>query len=343
MGHPPVIPPVEHREEPGGSEKSSTWAAITREFYVDFLGSLIPGLLFTLTAALPVWWSAQFVWSAILAITHPNPTSAVESLKVVETFRAVEPVRIEFVCLSLVLSYVLGSVFYRRDPKFPDQRSAAYILWRERKDISRSVIQPRLGVSLDSRKKARSVAEDEGGQFPYSHLGEYLEARGLQHLADIVPWRGRIIGSYGLRTKMFINLLKVRIQYAAPNKCSEIVRNEAHVRMMSSVWYAALALQWLCVTLTVVVSFSVVLTRSLKSPDLWGILSFLAALFLAAFWLKRVIRRFFHYQRVREIVYVLETAYWASKTHPSILDDLKKPSNPDCPQISGEGTVTDHP
>jgi len=331
MGHPLGVPPVDHREESGGSEKSSTWAAITREFYVDFLGSLIPGLLFTLTAALPVWWSAHFVWWAILANTHASTTIAVEPLKAVEAFR------IEFVCLSLVLSYVLGSVFYRRDPKVPDQSSAAYILWRERKDLSRSVIQPRPGDSVDSKEKARSVAEDEGGQFPYSHLGEYLEERGLKHLARIVPWRGKNIGSYGLRTKMFINLLKVRIQYAAPNKCSEIVRNEAHVRMMSSVWYAALAFQWLCSALTVVVSFCVVLTRSLKSPDLWGILSFLAALFLVAFWLKRVIRRFFHYQRVREIVYVLETAYWANKTHTSLLDDLSEPSNTNNPQISGEG------
>ena len=337
MDHPPGTPPVEHREETTASEKSSTWAAIIREFYVDLLGSLVPGLLFTLTAALPVWWSAQFAWGAILAITHASTMTVGEPLKAVEAFR------IEFVCLALVLSYVLGSVFYRRDPKVPDQRSAAYILWRERKDISRSVIQPRPGDSVNSREKARSVAMDEGGQFPYSHLGEYLEARGLQHLADIVPWRGNSINSYGLRTKMFINLLKVRIQYAAPNKCSEIVRNEAHVRMMSSVWYAALALQWLCVTLTVVVSCSTVLTRSLKSPDLWGILSFLVALFLAAFWLKRIIRRFFHYQRVREIVYVLETAFWASKTHPSILDHLSEQSNTIRPQISVEGTVTDRP
>lgn len=314
MGHPPVI----SQEE---SQKFSTWASITREFYVDFLGSLVPGLLFTLTAALPVWWSAQFVWGAILGITHGSTASG-DPVKTLEFFRA------EFVCLGLVLSYVLGSVFYRRDPKIPDQKSAAYVLWREHKDISRSVIQPPPGKSLDSKDSAMALAMGEGAQFPYSHLCEYLQARGLQHLASIVKWRGGDPGSYGLRTKMFINLLKVRIQYSAPDKCSEIVRNEAHVRMMSSVWYAGLALQWLCVTLAAVVSFCALITHSRRAPDLWGILAFVATLFLAALWLKRTIRRFFHYQRVREIVYVLETAYWASKAWPLLLENLSEPEKP---------------
>jgi hypothetical protein len=133
MDHSPVTAQPEPRQE---TPASSTWAAIIREFYVDLLGSLVPGLLFILTAAPPVWWSAQFVWGAILALTHASTSTAGEPLKTVAAFR------IEFVCLGLVLSYVLGSVFYRRDPKVPDQRSAAYILWRDLKNLSRSVIQP---------------------------------------------------------------------------------------------------------------------------------------------------------------------------------------------------------
>ena len=336
MHHPPGPPQQDPRPETPSSEKSSTWAAITREFYVDLLGSLVPGLLFTLTAALPVWWTAQFVWAAILSVAPATTTTAAEPLKAVEAFR------IEFVCLGLVLSYVLGAVFYRRDPKLPDQRSAAFVLWQDRADLDRSVIQPPQGLKMDSRADAKSFAMSERGQFPYSHLHEYLDARGLKHLAELVPWRGKDTSTYRFRTKMFINLLKVRLQYTNPGKCSEIVRNEAHVRMMSSVWYAARALQWLCGTLAGLVLLSLLSNPSLKSPDLWGILSFLAALLLAAFWLKRTIRRFFHYQRVREIVYVLETAYWASKTHPSILDRLSEPRPPDPPSDSAEATAT-HP
>jgi hypothetical protein len=382
MDRPPGTPQEPRREETT-IDKSSTWAAITREFYVDFLGSLVPGLLFTLTAALPVWWAAQFVWGAILAATHAGTPAAGGTLRDVETFR------IEFVSLGLVLSYVLGSVFYRRDPKVPDQRSAAYILWRDRDGIERCVIQPAtqeemnddtnksvdqfakeastLRKKIDELKKSPNISSrisrlwprsrfwwlsregkklhalileattGEGGQFPYSHLHEYLEARGLQHLADIVTWRGNSIGSHRLRTKMFINLLKVRVQYQAPNKCSEIVRNEAHVRMMSSVWYAAQAMKWLCGTLAVLVSLFAI--RSGRSADLWGILLFVVLLFAAALLLQLTIRRFFHYQRVREIVYVLETAYWAKQSHSSILDNLSEQPNPDRPQMAAEGAV----
>jgi hypothetical protein len=99
---------------------------------------------------------------------------------------------------------------------------------------------------LSSYYNVKMLIEREGGQFPYSHLYEYLTERGLKHIADYVPWRGNEEGSHGLRTKMFINLLKIRLHYMVPLKCGEIVRNEAHIRMMSSVWYAASALRWLC-------------------------------------------------------------------------------------------------
>ena len=63
-------------------------------------------------------------------------------------------------------------------------------------------------------------------------------------MAKIVPRKGE----KGLdhRTKMFLNILKIRLQLAAADKCGEIVRNEAHVRMMSSVWYAARAVFGVC-------------------------------------------------------------------------------------------------
>jgi len=42
--------------------------------------------------------------------------------------------------------------------------------------------------------------------------------------------------------------------------------------------------------------------------------------FVSASWLKKKVESRFHYQRVREIVYVLETAYWLD------LEQQKKPS-----------------
>jgi len=317
---------VEEPRQDHSSEKSSTWASITREFYVDLLGSLVPGLLFTITAALPAWWSVSLAWRAIYAGTF----AALDYAKMAQF-------RVELLCLLFVLSYVLGCVFYRRDPKVPDQESAAYILWREVGSktgeekaiaLSRCVIQPTDEGTINSREEARKWAEGEGGQFPYSHLREYLDARGLQHLAKIVPWRGSDKTSHRYRTKMFINILKVRLQYMVPQRCSEIVRNEAHIRMMSSVWYAAVTLQHLCYAAAVLVLISIAsiaVRRLLFSVTLesYSLLFFLILMVLAARWLRLTIRKFFHYQRVRETIYVLETAFWAEKTTcPEILKGL---------------------
>jgi hypothetical protein len=323
-------------------EASLALGAVIREFLIDFLGSLVPGLLFTITAALPVWWSATLVWRALQSATYTSAATGIAPLKVVEQFR------IETLCLLFVLSYVLGGVFYRRDPKFPDQKSATYVLWREVKNklgkerwsvIQRCVIQPvqespsyceGQDVLLASEKSVSDLVEGEGGQFPYSHLYEYLRTRGLGHLAGLVPWKGNDFGSHGHRTKMFINLLKVRLHYAVPHKCGDIVRNEAHIRMMSSVWYAASALQQLCCVATVTAipsAIVIVLTHGWRpfeaAGNLGAFLLFLGILFTGATTLRLTIRNFFHYQRVREIVYVLETAYFAAKEgHSNILENL---------------------
>jgi hypothetical protein len=340
--------------EPHPPEKSSSWADITREFYVDLLGSLVPGLLFTLTALLPAWWSASLAWRAGAATAT--------DWQLITQLRT--QFRVEIWCLLFVFAYVVGCVFYRRDPKLPDQRSAAYILWRDRDSIARCVIQPAPADIARFESQAKNLQDrierwkswkflcpykfwwttsegrelhtliteataGEGGQFPYSHVKEYLEARGLQKLAEIVTWRGSDKETGGRRTKMFVNLLKIRLLYQSPNKCGEIIRNEAHIRMMSSVWYAAATMQELCVLLAVLTA-AVWILPGIQSHQLnlsprlepASLLFFLAALILASGWLKLTIRRFFHYQRVREIVYVLETALWAKKTCPSILDDL---------------------
>ncbi len=304
---------------PPPPEKSLSAATIVKEFFIDFLGSLVPGFLFTMFAIPVVVWSAVICWHTIQGVTKTQPTIAIPYNFAV-TFRA------ESLCLILVVSYVLGFVFFRRDPKIPDQRSAAYLMWKDR-CVGRSAIQSNTPATpLKSRWpivrwagtlwraywRAKRLAESEGGQFPYSHLYEYLNARGLDHIADLVPWRGST-GVIDKRSKMFINILKMRLQYADPQRCGEIVRNEAHVRMMSSVWYAARLLQQLCLLLLIPLAVCSYLMRAWRSPDIWGLLLVLLVLVLGTQWLRRTIIKFLHYQRVREIVYVLETAYISEK------------------------------
>jgi hypothetical protein len=126
---------------------------------------------------------------------------------------------------------------------------------------------------------------------------------------------------------MFINALKIRIQLVAPRKCGEIVRNEAHVRMMSSVWFAARAIFGVLWASMIPVLLAigrqvwfpahtgggVPLVEVLFSHDIVvyaAMASFAAA---SALWLRWHVESRFHYQRVKEIVYVFETAYCIAK------------------------------
>jgi len=164
------------------------------------------------------------------------------------------------------------------------------------------------------RFEAWRLASGPGGQFPYSHLYEYLTTRELHHLAAHVPWRGSD-KEIDARSKMFINVLKIRLQFHNQKRCGEIVRNEAHVRMMSSMWFAAKQLEWvLGVLLVLMAAVSLLRGGRILPPYPAGetLLACLLLLFLiAAQWLCGSILKFLHYQRVREIVYVLETAHTA--------------------------------
>ncbi|MDR1251375.1 MAG: hypothetical protein LBK62_04320, partial [Treponema sp.] len=75
----------------------------------------------------------------------------------------------------------------------------------------------------------------------YSHLKRYLEIRNYTHLADHIPWEGNNEDEKKVkhRSKMFINILKARIHRFAPEEMPGIEKNEAHIRLMNSLWYAA--------------------------------------------------------------------------------------------------------
>lgn len=107
---------------------------------------------------------------------------------------------------------------------------------------------------------------------------------------------------------MFINILKVRLQFSNQKECNEIIRNEAHIRMMSSVWYAALQLEQVYLVLLFLLLILSPFDNTTKSPEFRTTLILLVVLLAGAEWLRRMIITFLHYQRVREIVYVLETA-----------------------------------
>ena len=271
------------------------------DFYIDVLGCLVPGL-FTAVLATSSLAIAGSVFIQFIAAPSV-PSEPMTRFMFFSQWLDFGLGPYGNLGLFVVAAFVLGSVFFRQDPKKPDFKSARRI-WRK--------------ADPDERKKlaVHPVGENEpelrqgDAQFPYLFIRDYLEARGLRHLARWIPWKGSDPSTWSYRTKMYINILKIRLQYVVPDKCKEIVRNEANVRMATSVWYATKWIIW-----TVSGSIALLLAgmavfhipfKSLTLPVGYDVI-----VFIFSFALQRNIEKFLHYLRVREIVYVLEAVDFA--------------------------------
>ena len=268
-----------------------------KEFLVEIFGIFVPGAIFTLLASL-TFVSPFILFSYLAEKLHPE-------IKVLfaQYINLLKSSRLEIIIAYLALSYVIGHFFFRRGPEIPDRKSFEKIKSIIKKDIE------------ENRWVAKKVDEVH---FPYPYLKQYLEARGWKYLAQLVPYDGR-------PTKTFANKLKIRLLMEIPEKCGLIIKNEAHIRLMSSMWYAGGALKIVALIALIldVVTCLVFLHKNwtvfgitLSVPFLWCFL-----IFLLGFWTRDMVENFLHYQRIREIFFLLETAYYASKKNPRILED----------------------
>lgn len=294
----------------------------TKEFVVEFLGGLVPGVAFLL-ALVPALLLPVVAATAILfPAYHPLiPSVAVDKpLSVGLVLFLVIPALLAF----LVFAYIAGHLFYRQDPKVADHASFLRI--------------PR------HKSQDGMVRAVEGGdipvEFPYHYLMKYLEDRGILYLADRVPWEP---GSFKRRAKHFANALKIRILIENPSSFGILARNEGHVRLSSSMWYVSRLLFWLSV-MGLLIYFGAVacshIWERLPPADVAPV--FVPTLFvLAASWLgKWAIERVLHYQREREVLFILETAHWlcVSERVPKIFDGLEpqqsdaRENGPDAPE-----------
>jgi hypothetical protein len=268
-----------------------------------------------------------------------------EIIQVLRHLRAVlVPLHYEFAIIMLVSSYVIGSVFFRQDPKGPDSLSARYV-WLKSKPEDR----PGLAMQYAHQKKNGAASEkpirkigidnsslrwlyllfpflyerlrDTGSfdaQFPYLYMRCYLVARGLGHLVKYIPWCPRQVETKGNRTKMYINILKIRVSFFASRFGRDIVRNEAHVRLATSMWYASTTLFYLGISCIALLAVNVLYALFVLHTDPHLIYYFSACAFILIVIFLCLIMKFhllkcIHYMRVREVVYVLETAHLAAQ------------------------------
>jgi len=300
---------------------------IFRDVMVDVLGTLLPGTIF-------VTWVIVLLWLPLAVLITPDEETtnnysskssnsltsideAVESR--VETTRTpLEALRhitgnisLSTLFLLLMLGYVVGHLYTRQDPKLLDRKSF-----------------DKINLGKDDLEKWVCMKKPE---FPYLRLRNYLRARNLHYLLPLIEWSE---DKAEARSKSYINTLKVRLMWDFPDRCATILRNEAHIRLMSSVWYMGRSLNIVAIVslLLGAVSFYLANRGILPEQDcyvLGTVLAFPPALtIVTSIQVGSLIKRAFHYQRVREVRHVLDTAYYAYGKKPVALKDL-------CPRYSG--------
>jgi hypothetical protein len=278
-------------------------------FLIDFFGILVPGLLFIVFSLFTLGWPILIFTDRIYELLFASHTT-IDVLKIISSLNTTATIEVSI--LILMVSYVIGTIFFRRDPKLPDENSY-------KKCVKPYQIKDPTGWVVREDKDGLDI------QYPYRYLYEYLMKRNLLHLAKLVPWKGTEPNTYDRRTKIFINMLKARLEFYFPEKCDTIIKNEAQIRLMSSLWYVATSLitfSFIGIFLLVVMIFCFLLKFSQLPLNI--VFSFLLTVFVIinSYLAKLNIQKFFHYMRVREVVIVLENVYVASKEKPEIIDGI---------------------
>lgn len=149
--------------------------------------------------------------------------------------------------------------------------------------------------------------------FPYINYYKYLLKRGMTELVSHVDWM-TIEG----RTKNKINEKKIQIQVFAPEAYALMNKNESHIRMSSSTWHATSPLLFvtgLMAVLMIIWFMTYPASSDMCSCMLHSDMSVLhrmilcslpIVMFCAVYFIRRRIIRYIHYQRLREIQYVLQ-------------------------------------
>ena len=153
--------------------------------------------------------------------------------------------------------------------------------------------------------------------YPYPNLSNYLKHRKKDNLAKYVTWPDDK-EKYDAKSKLAINDFKALImQFGSDKQQSGLARNEAHIRLLTSIWYGMLYLKRVLFLMTFVWLFGVLLQENL-SPRIsfinfhdfsYSLIVGLLAMITAVSWIKSGIESSLHYVRTREVVLILESVF----------------------------------
>jgi len=151
---------------------------------------------------------------------------------------------------------------------------------------------------------------EEECQFPYEHYDTYLSKRGELNLIKFVTW----CENKDSRTKNAINTLKLKIQLKSKEAYNILVKNEAHIRMASSSYRVAdmicsvlsVAIILIIIVLLVLFFFEKKFSIAMSIEYVIVILSMPVSVLLLNRFIKKSVIEFLHYQRLREIFFVIQ-------------------------------------
>lgn len=325
-------------------------------FYIEVFGVFIPGVVAigatVLIGSCLIWYGTG---ENIFNLLHGRETNSAYSIGGL---------------FIIALSYAVGAVLYRRGPKHPDYIAAYNQCVRTRNNDERDRLAYKFIEDDEGgckcficrisdwmmfafhkyawiKKKSKYNPD-----FPYPFLRRYLYKRGFAHLVDYVNWcdgwkeyvcdkKGVMKNDKGNRSKQAINVIKVRLAPLVPSKVNDnIVRNESHVRLISSLWYVmryvrAIAVIGLIVLLVCTmfkkpenISYlTFIMEHNKEACFFWCATFCFVSLILMLSRIKVDIETSIHYVRVRELITILEYAWvydnkLSEGNKPKLFDDI---------------------
>jgi hypothetical protein len=323
-------------------------ANLLRDFGMEGLAILLPGFGF-LAASIPAFWVPLFCLLVAIDFNASDTKGQPEFFaSVTRGVDLISGFHIEFFISITGISYMLGQIMFRRDPKVPDYKSFIKI-HAQRPTIPQEIVRWCLRViGKDSRflvvydgdeesthehnfllrmwehlstikiikkshfyfdgmarpsPKTREITEDMV-EFPYNYLHAYLQERNFGDLQRLVYWSD----NPRWRSKYFINSLKINLEFLFPRDCRKIFMNEAHVRLASSVWYGCEYIRMLAIV-GILMGIATNLFLHFAHPSFFLLPMVMLG---ASIVIQSSIERTFHYQRCREVFYVLQLSLLAS-------------------------------
>lgn len=146
----------------------------------------------------------------------------------------------------------------------------------------------------------------------------YLKSRNIQWLTSTPQWSHHYKNSLkNVRpaSKRIIESIKTRIRYFRPDKMRDILRLEAHIRLIGAIWYLTRILTIVCMFMTIVCSLLLcfpfegsINSEGIQSDVMQALYANLG-LFVIFCFLSYSTVSVLHYLRLKEVHFILETYY----------------------------------